>query len=181
MSPRRVLGAHYGALRRRRDLRRSRIGLSWRTSVVDGYPRTAERPGSHYHAVSGAGPLGCDQQDQSRNPALARSALSKCARTRDDLRARILSAGRQKIDAVIFEALFTQRYAPRSWVIAPEDLDWLLVDLDTSPHLPVAPRHALRKRRRASRVEMLSQEVVEWPDPRNKKRKRTRTTRYKRL
>ena len=32
------------------------------------------------------------------------------------------------------------RYAPRSWVIAPEDLDWLLVDLDTSPHLPVAPK-----------------------------------------
>src|SRR6478672_9021558 len=62
------------------------------------------------------------------------------------------------------------RYAPRSWVIAPEDLDWLLVDLDTSPHLPVAPHRALRKRRRASRVEMLSQEVVEWPDPRKKKK-----------
>jgi hypothetical protein len=56
-------------------------------------------------------------------------------------------------------------------VIAPEDLDWLLVDLDTSPHLPVAPRHALRKRRRSSRVELLSQQVLEWPDPRKKKRK----------
>ena len=64
------------------------------------------------------------------------------------------------------------RYAPRSWVIAPEDLDWLLVDLDTSPHLPVAPRHALRKRRRSSRVELLSQDVVEWPDPRKLKRRR---------
>jgi len=64
------------------------------------------------------------------------------------------------------------RYAPRSWVIAPEDLDWLLVDLDTSPHLPVAPQGALRKRRRASRVEMLSQEVVEWPDPRKNKKKK---------
>ena len=63
------------------------------------------------------------------------------------------------------------RYAPRSWVIAPEDLDWLLVDLDTSPHLPVAPRRALRKRRRSSRVELLSQQVLEWPDPRKKKRK----------
>jgi hypothetical protein len=63
------------------------------------------------------------------------------------------------------------RYAPRSWVIAPEDLDWLLVDLDTSLHLPVAPRHALRKRRRSSRVELLSQQVLEWPDPRKKKRK----------
>jgi hypothetical protein len=63
------------------------------------------------------------------------------------------------------------RYAPRSWVVAPEDLDWLLVELDTSPHLPVAPRHALRNRRRSSRVELLSQDVVEWPDPRKPKRK----------
>src|SRR5215471_16623886 len=69
-----------------------------------------------------------------------------------------------------------RRYAPHSWVIAPEDLDWLLVDLDTSLHLPVAPQRALRKRRRASRVEMLSQEVVEWPDPRkHKKKKKSRS------
>src|SRR6202162_843452 len=40
------------------------------------------------------------------------------------------------------------RYAPQSWVVAPEDLEWLLVELDPSPHLPIAPRHALRKRRR---------------------------------
>ena len=65
------------------------------------------------------------------------------------------------------------RYSPRSWVIAPDDLDQLLVDLDTSPHLPVAPRHALRQRRRMSRVEMLSQEVVEWQDPRKKRKRRS--------
>ena len=64
------------------------------------------------------------------------------------------------------------RYAPRSWVIAPEDLDWLRVDLDTSPHLPIAPKHALRNRRRSSRLELLSQDVVEWPDPRKPKRTR---------
>ncbi|HKA77331.1 MAG TPA: hypothetical protein VKD19_09510 [Pseudolabrys sp.] len=64
------------------------------------------------------------------------------------------------------------RFTPRSWVIAPEDLDWLLVALDTSPHIPIAPRRALRKRRRSSRVELLSQEVVEWPDPREPKRKK---------
>jgi len=68
------------------------------------------------------------------------------------------------------------RYTPQSWVIAPEDLDWLLVDLDTSPHLPIASRRALRKRRRTSRVELLSQEVVEWPDPRKAKRKRMKKT-----
>jgi hypothetical protein len=64
-------------------------------------------------------------------------------------------------------------------VIAPDDLDWLLVDLDTSPHLPVAPRHALRRRRRSSRVEILSQDVVEWPDPR-KSRKKTKRGKAKR-
>jgi hypothetical protein len=68
------------------------------------------------------------------------------------------------------------RYAPRSWVVAAEDLDWLLVELDTSPHLPIAPRHALRKRRRTSRVELLSQDVVEWPVPRKPKRKRKSAT-----
>ncbi len=68
------------------------------------------------------------------------------------------------------------RYAPRSWVVAPEDLDWLLVELDTSPHLPIAPRHALRKRRRTSRVELLSQEMVEWPVPRKPKYKRKSAT-----
>jgi len=66
------------------------------------------------------------------------------------------------------------RYPPKSWVIAPEDLDWLLVDLDISPHMPVASPRALRSRRRASRVEMLSQDVVEWPDPRKKKTKKKR-------
>jgi hypothetical protein len=69
------------------------------------------------------------------------------------------------------------RYAPRRWVIAPEDLDWLLEALDDSPHAPVAPRHALRKRRRSSPVELRSQNVVEWPDPRKAKPKRKRAAR----
>ena len=68
------------------------------------------------------------------------------------------------------------RYTPKSWVVAPEDLDQLLVDLDTSPHLPVAPPLALRSRRRASRVELLSQDVVEWPEPKEKKKKKTEGT-----
>ncbi len=71
------------------------------------------------------------------------------------------------------------RYRPQRWVIAEEDFDWLLVDLDSSPHLPVAPKTALRKRRRASKVEMLAQEVLEWPDPRKKKAKRKRSRRSK--
>jgi hypothetical protein len=71
------------------------------------------------------------------------------------------------------------RYRPQRWVIAEEDFDWLLLDLDNSPHLPVAPKAALRKRRRATKVEMLAQDVLEWPDPRKKKAKRKRSRRLK--
>jgi hypothetical protein len=58
------------------------------------------------------------------------------------------------------------RYPPHRWVTATDELDWMLEELDDSPHLPVAPRHALRKRRRMSRVELKSQDVTEWPVPR---------------
>lgn len=61
------------------------------------------------------------------------------------------------------------RYAPARWVVAEEDLDWLLFDLDLSPHVPVAPERALRKRRRSSDIELRSQLIVEWPVPRNRR------------
>ena len=70
------------------------------------------------------------------------------------------------------------RYAPRRWVIVPDDLDWLLQALDTSPHVPVAPKHAMRKRRRSSAVELRSQDVVEWPDPRKRNAKPKRASRF---
>jgi hypothetical protein len=73
-----------------------------------------------------------------------------------------------------------KRYTPKDWVIAPEDLDRLLVDLDTSLHLPVAPPPALRDRRRVSRVELLSQDVVEWPEPKKKKKKKKKSRKAKR-
>ena len=41
-------------------------------------------------------------------------------------------------------------------------------DLDASLHLPIAPTHALRRRRRSTRGELLSQDVTEWPVPRVK-------------
>jgi hypothetical protein len=58
------------------------------------------------------------------------------------------------------------RFAPARWVTAPDDLDWLLLALDLAPHWPVAPRDAMRRRRRSTWVEMRAQEVVEWPVPR---------------
>jgi hypothetical protein len=61
------------------------------------------------------------------------------------------------------------RFAPKRWVIASDNLHWLMDELDASPHVPVAPAQAMRKRRRSSRVELLAQLVLEWPDPRKRK------------
>jgi len=63
-------------------------------------------------------------------------------------------------------------FAPKRWVIASDDLHWLMDALDASPHVPVAPPQAMHKRRRSSKVELLAQEVLEWPDPRKRKVKR---------
>ena len=71
------------------------------------------------------------------------------------------------------------RFTPQRWVIAPDDLDWLLDELDTSPHLPVAPKRAMRQRRRSSPVELRAQQVLDWPDPRKRKPKRKRKARRK--
>src|SRR5581483_10365171 len=65
------------------------------------------------------------------------------------------------------------RYAPGRWLIAQQELDWLMEALDDSPHLPLAPAGAMRNRRRAAQIEIDAQKIVEWPDPR-KGRKRTR-------
>jgi hypothetical protein len=66
------------------------------------------------------------------------------------------------------------RYAPERWVIAPDDLNWLLDALDDSPHLPIAPKRALDERRRMTRVELKSQDVTEWPVPRARRVARTK-------
>jgi hypothetical protein len=54
------------------------------------------------------------------------------------------------------------RYAPRRWVTAEENLDWLIVALDDAPHEPVASPAALARRRRVSALERHTVEVVEW-------------------
>jgi hypothetical protein len=68
------------------------------------------------------------------------------------------------------------RYRPARWVTAEEELDWLLEALDNSPHLPLAPPAAMKARRRVSWVELLSQDVVDWPNPRQPKLKAAKTT-----
>ena len=66
------------------------------------------------------------------------------------------------------------RFAPKRWVIADDDLHWLMDDLDASPHVPLAPKAALRKRLRSTRVELKSQDVTEWPVPRSRRIKPTK-------
>jgi hypothetical protein len=63
------------------------------------------------------------------------------------------------------------RFAAESWLIADEELHWLMDKLDEAPHEPVAPPHAMRTRRRSSKIELLAQEVVEWKRPRKRKAK----------
>ncbi len=64
------------------------------------------------------------------------------------------------------------RIAPERWVTAEDDLHWLMDKLDEAPHVPVAPTHAMRRRRRSPKVELLAQLVLEWPDTRKPKAKR---------
>jgi hypothetical protein len=72
------------------------------------------------------------------------------------------------------------RFAPKRWVIADEELHWLMDALDEAPHRPVAPRAAMRKRRRSPPIELKAQEIVEWPDPRKKKKKKKMTKKKRR-
>ena len=68
------------------------------------------------------------------------------------------------------------RYRPARWVTAEENLAWLLEALDNAPHLPLAPARALKTRRRTSWVELLSQDVIDWPNPRQPKLKTAKNT-----
>src|SRR3974377_671776 len=60
------------------------------------------------------------------------------------------------------------RFAPSRWVSADNDLHWLMEALDASPHVPVAPRRAMRRRRRSSKVELVAQMVLGWAGPRQR-------------
>jgi hypothetical protein len=64
------------------------------------------------------------------------------------------------------------RYAPRRWVIAADDLDWLVLALDNSRHLPLAPRRALANRRPATATERRASDIADWPEPRQRRRRK---------
>jgi hypothetical protein len=66
------------------------------------------------------------------------------------------------------------RFAPRRWVTAEDNLDWLIIALDDSPHLALAPREALKRRRRASAFERRITDEPEWRRPRKRRRRTPR-------
>lgn len=61
------------------------------------------------------------------------------------------------------------RYAPRRWVTAPDDLNWLVLALDNSPHRALAPRRILEARRRVSPLERRAADITEWRQPRRRR------------
>ena len=67
------------------------------------------------------------------------------------------------------------RYAPKRWVIAPDDLDWLLEALDASPHVPVAP-HGMRCASGGARRRSNCARKRCWNGPTRAKLKRKRNT-----
>ena len=78
------------------------------------------------------------------------------------------TAGRKSL--ISFSRPFAlTRYPPARWVIAEEELDWLMESLDDTRHQLLAPSSALRARRRATAFERDVVETLEYPDPRNNK------------
>ena len=63
------------------------------------------------------------------------------------------------------------RYAPQRWITAEDDLDRLIIALDDSPHVLLAPHDALKRRRRASVFERRVTDEPEWRRPRRRKRR----------
>jgi hypothetical protein len=62
------------------------------------------------------------------------------------------------------------RFAPARWITASDNLDWLIAELDDSPHSALAPKPVLRGRRHASAFERRIVEQTEWPRPHKRAR-----------
>ena len=60
------------------------------------------------------------------------------------------------------------RYDPARWITVDEDLQWLVDDLDSSRHLPIAPLASLRALRPMTAFEIKVAREAEWIDPRKR-------------
>lgn len=55
-----------------------------------------------------------------------------------------------------------QKYDPARWLTAEEDVDWLAEELGEAKYFPIAPPAAMRKLRRASKIEIGTAVAREW-------------------
>ncbi len=55
-----------------------------------------------------------------------------------------------------------QKFDPATWVVSEEPLEWLALELDSSPHMPTVDRRLLTKLRPASGVEVQASDLREW-------------------
>ena len=55
-----------------------------------------------------------------------------------------------------------QKYDPSRWLTIEEDVDWLAEELGEARHFPIAPPAAMRKLRKASKIEIETTVLREW-------------------
>lgn len=55
-----------------------------------------------------------------------------------------------------------QKYDPARWLAIEEDVDWLAEELGEARHLPIAPPAAIKKLRKASKIEIETTVTREW-------------------
>ena len=60
------------------------------------------------------------------------------------------------------------RYEPSYWVVATDELQRLVDDLDSSRHFPAVSEKSIRALRRMTPFEIQSARPTEWPDPRTR-------------
>lgn len=54
------------------------------------------------------------------------------------------------------------KFDPAAWVVAANNVDWLADKLSAAPHSPIAPAAAMRKLRKASKIEIAATSLREW-------------------
>ena len=55
-----------------------------------------------------------------------------------------------------------QKFDLAKWLIAEKDVDWLAEAMGKSPHYPIAPAAAIKKLRKASKIEIAATSLREW-------------------
>ena len=81
-----------------------------------------------------------------------------------------LDAGGKKTLREYSRPFLLSRYKLARWLVAPEELQWLVNDVDDSPHFEIAPPALMRKLRPASAHEIEAMSRREWPLPKKSRR-----------